>query len=93
MTVFTLRETSSLLISVIPTLIAPTSPPLPSLVSDPSVRMADSAATQEEGSPTSLPRLHVKATAEQNCHLQAAFLADTHPTAETKQSLADLTGL
>ncbi|VDC00736.1 unnamed protein product [Peniophora sp. CBMAI 1063] len=55
--------------------------------------MAESAAPQEEDSPTSLPRLHVKATAEQNCHLQAAFLADAHPTAETKQSLADLTGL
>ena len=39
------------------------------------------------------PRLPVRATEEQIGQLQEAFLADAHPAAETKQRLADLTGL
>ena len=35
----------------------------------------------------------VRATEEQIGQLQEAFLADAHPAAETKQRLADLTGL
>ena len=54
---------------------------------------SDFAATQESLENSPVQRLHVKATAEQICHLQAAFLTDAHPTVETKQRLADLTGL
>ena len=80
MTVFTLRETSSLPRPLIPTLIAR----LVRLFSSSISGMADPV----DGEPRP-----VRATAEQIGQLQEAFLADAHPAAEIKQRLADLTGL
>ena len=55
--------------------------------------MADTAAANDEGSPTGPLRSHVKAMPEQISLLQTAFSADAHPTAETKQLLGEQTGL